>query len=120
MSFDDPSLWSLRYLQNFNSANIGSFYPPIPPFTTPVLTDKIIRVRMTSTQAQSNWVRAGKVSQIVNTGGVDTVTESIYLRLDESQLWRLPTDLDSYFLKITVPKYFRQATFSIFGFTGSL
>jgi hypothetical protein len=110
-------MWTLRYLQNFNSANIGLFYAPIPTFITPVFTDRIIRARMTSTQAQSNWTRAGRVSQVVNAGNVEAVTESIYLRLGESRLWQLE-DFGDYKLQVSFPKYFRQATVSIFGYTG--
>ena len=120
MSFDDPSLWSLRYLQSFASANIGLFYPAIPPFDTPILTDANLRVLITSSTANANWTYAGRVSQFVNAGGVNSVTETLSLRLNEPKIWQLPAEFSQYSLRLFLPRYFKQATVSIFGFTGSL
>jgi hypothetical protein len=120
MSFDDPSLWSLRYLQSFNSANIGLFYTAIPPFDTPILTDANLRLLITSSTANANWTYAGRVSQLVDAGGVNSVTETLSLRLNEPKIWQLPAEFSQYSLRLFLPRYFKQATVSIFGFTGSL
>lgn len=119
MSFDDPSLWSLRYLQSFASANIGLFYPAIPAFDTPALTDLSLRVLITSSEAKPNWTYAGRVSQLVNAGGVSTVVRNDSFRLGEHKLLELDPDFPQYFLRFNLPRYFKQATVSIFGYTGS-
>lgn len=119
MSFDDPSLWSLRYLQSFASANIGLFYPAIPPFNTPNLTDLRLRILITSSEAKDNWTYAGRVSQFINAGGVDAVVLNQGLRLAEPKYLELSPQFSQYFLRFNLPRYFKQATISIFGYTGS-
>jgi hypothetical protein len=120
MSFDDPSLWSLRYLQSFTSANIGAFYPPIAPFDTPPLTDANLRVLITNSTANDNWTYAGRASQFVDAGSVNSSLSNLTLRLNEPRVWQLPPQFSPYFLRFFLPRYFKQATISIFGFTGSL
>jgi len=120
MSFDDPSLWTLRYLQSFASANIGLFYPAIPAFDTPTLSDRNLRVLITSSEAKDTWTYAGRASQFVNAGGVNSVVVSQTFRLNEPKYLQLSADFPLYFLRFNLPRYFRQATVSIFGFTGEL
>jgi hypothetical protein len=120
MSFNDPSLWALRYLQSFSSANIGLQFPPIPPFDTPNLNDANLRILITNSMASENWTYAGRVSQLVDAGGVNSVTETLSLRLNEPKIWQLPVEFSQYSLRFFLPRYFKQATVSIFGFTGSL
>jgi hypothetical protein len=117
MSFSNPNLWALRYLQSFSSANIGLFYPAIPPFDTPILTDATLRVLLTSSTANANWTYAGRVGQFVNAGGVNSVTETLSLRLNEPKIWQLPAEFSQYSLRFFLPRYFKQATVSIFGYT---
>lgn len=120
MSFDNPSLWTLRYLQSFTSANTGLYYPPIPSFDTPSLTDANLRVLITNSMAKDNWTYAGRTRQFVNAGGVDSAVSNLSLKLGESKIWRLSPDFPQYFLRFFLPRYFKQATISIFGFTGSV
>lgn len=104
-------------MQSFSSANIGLFYPAIPPFDTPLLSDRVIRVRITSNQAQDNWTFAGSAKQVVNAGGVDSVKAIKSFELNDSILWEL-VNTQSYRLRVKLPRYFKQATVSIFGYTG--
>lgn len=120
MSFDDPSLWSLRYLQSFTSANIGAFYPPIPSFDTPNLTDVNLRILITNSMASQNWTFAGRVSQFVNAGGVNSSVSNLSLKLDEPKIWQLAPEFSQYSLRFFLPRYFKQATVSIFGYTGTI
>lgn len=120
MSFDDPSLWPLRYLQSFSSANIGLYFPPIPAFDTPILTDANLRILITNSQASTNWTFAGRVSQFVDAGGVNSAVSNISLRLNEPKVWQLGTEFPQYSLRFFLPRYFKQATISIFGFTGTI
>lgn len=120
MSFDDPSLWSLRYLQSFTSANIGLYFPPIPAFDTPILTDANLRILITNSTAKDNWTYAGRVGQFVNAGGVNSSVSNLSLKLDEPKIWQLAPEFSQYSLRFFLPRYFKQATVSIFGFTGSL
>lgn len=119
MDLSNPNLWVLRYLQSFNSANIGGFFPPIDPFDTSALSDKILRVRVTNSLAKPNWTNAGKASMLVDSGGVNAVADSLYLRLSEPTLWVLP-QYSSYFVRLSLPRYFTQATISIFAYTGTI
>lgn len=118
--FGDPNLWSLRYLQSFNSANIGLLFPPIAPFLTQEFSDRYLRIRVTSSEAKSNWTYAGFVSAIVNAGGVDASVQSLSLRLDESKIFEIDPEFTNYKIKVSFPRYFKQATISIFGYTGNL
>lgn len=120
MSFNDPSLWSLRYLQSFASANIGLFYPAIPAFDTPALTDLNLRVLITSPNANPNWTYAGRVSQLVDAGGVNSVVKLQTFRLSEPKILEIDPQFSQYFLRFQLPRYFKQATVSIFGYTGGL
>lgn len=120
MSFNDPNLWSLRYLQSFSSANIGLQFPPIPPFETPILNDANLRILITNSQASENWTYAGRVSQFVIAGGVNSAVSSLSLRLNEPKVWQLPKEFSQYSLRFFLPRYFKQATVSIFGYTGTI
>ena len=119
MSFSDPSLWAIRYLQSFNSANIGLYYPAIPAFDTPNFSDRFLRIRITSSTARDNWSFAGRANQIINAGGVDSVVDKKSFRLNDSTIWEIKGFYD-YRLTIKLPTYFKQATVSIFGYTGSI
>lgn len=119
MSFDNPALWSLRYLQSFNSANIGLFYPAIPAFDTPILTDLNLRVLITNSEAKDTWTYAGRATQFVSAGGVNTAVINQGFRLNEPKLLELEPQFSQYFLRFNLPRYFKQATVSIFGYTGT-
>ena len=106
-------------MQSFASANIGLFYPAIPPFDTPLLSDRVLRVRITSNMAQDNWTFAGSAKQLVDAGGVDLVKAFKSFDLNESVLWELDSS-QAYKLRVRLPRYFKQATVSIFGYTGGL
>jgi len=92
-------------------------FRPIPPFDTPILTDASLRILITSSTANANWTYAGRVSQFVNAGGVNSVTETLSLRLNEPKIWQLPAEFSQYSLRFNLPRYFKQATVSIFGYT---
>lgn len=118
MDISNPANWTLRYLQSFSSSYIRGLGLPIPEFDTPIaLSDRYLRIRVTSSTAKVNWVYAGKVVQIINAGGVDTDCDRLHLKLNDSLLWQLD-DFGAYKLRVTFPKYFTQATITIFGYSG--
>lgn len=117
MDLSNPSQWGLRCVQSFASEYIRGLGLPIGVFDTSDLSDRYLRVRVTSSTAKPNWVSAGRATQIINAGGVETDSSHLFLRLNDSLLWHLP-EFDSYKLRVTLPKYFTQATISIFGFVG--
>ena len=119
MNLSNPSDWNLRYLQSFASASIRALDFPIPPFQTSQFSDRFIRIRVTSSTAKSSWRYAGKASQIIDAGGLETVSDRRSLELNDFILWDLQ-QFDSYKLRISLPRYFSQATISIFGYTGSI
>jgi hypothetical protein len=118
MDLSNPNLWELRYIQSFTGDAVRGLDVPIPVFETGQLSDEIIRVRITNSTARDNWTFGGTAKQIINAGGVDTVAGSLSLQLNESLLWILQ-DYDSYKLKIKLPRYFKQATLSIFAYTNT-
>ena len=117
MDLSNPSNWQLRYLQSFASSYVVALSIPIPTFDTPDLSDRILRVRVTSSNAKPSWSRAGKALQIINAGSVETEAGYLALRLNDSLLWQLQ-DFGSCKLRVTFPKYLTQATISIYGYTG--
>ncbi|ELS32792.1 MULTISPECIES: hypothetical protein [Pseudanabaena] len=119
MDLSNPSNWSLRYVQSFTSDYIRGLGLPIPVFDTDTLSDRLLRVRVTSSTAKDTWTYAGRATQVIDAGGVDTDLDSLYMKLNVSLLWQLQ-DFGSYRLRVAFPKYFTQATISIFGYTGSL
>ena len=119
MDLSNPSQWVLRYLQSFTSESIRALDLPIPTFETSEFGDRFIRVRVTNSFAKTNWVYAGKAKQVVNAGGVPTITNSKSLELNNFVLWDLQ-GFDSYKLRISFPRYFTQATISIFGYIGPI
>ena len=118
MDLSNPSQWVLRYVQNFSSEYIRGLGLPISPFDTGELSDLILRVKVTSTTAKTNWVYAGKATQVIDAGNVETDADELYLKLDKPLLW-IPKEFISYKLRVRLPKYFTQATISIFGYTGA-
>jgi hypothetical protein len=77
-----------------------------------------LRIRVTSSTAKPNWRKAGKASQIINAGSVDTEVNNLALRLNDSLLWQLQ-DFGDYKLQVAFPKYLTQATVSIYGYNGA-
>lgn len=119
MNLSSPSDWSLRYVQSFTSESIRALDIPIPAFQTPELNDRFLRIRVTNSTAKANWTYAGKAKQVVNAGGVETLYDRKLLELNNFVLWDLQ-QFDTYKLRVTFPRYFSQATISIFGYTGSI
>lgn len=118
MDFSNPSLWQLVYLQSFLSDYFGTLQLPIPPFTTPLLSQNVIRVKITTTPPKPSWIRAGDMSQVINAGGVQSVIQKYSLNLGENRMLFLEP-FSPYVLHFVLPKYFNQATVSIFGYTGN-
>jgi hypothetical protein len=106
-------------VQSFASANIGLFYPSIPEFDTPILSDLNLRVLITSSEVRQNWTYAGRASQFVNLGGVNTSVFRETFRIAEPNYLKLSPQFPQYFLRFKLPVYFKQATISIFGYTGT-
>lgn len=91
---------------------------PIDEFDTDPISRRITRIKVTNSRAGSNWTYAGRCEQIVNAGGVPSSVKkySLDLNIDKVIVWE---DFTPYKLRIKFPRYFTQATVSIFGFTGS-
>ena len=119
MDLSNPSLWQLAYLQSFNSEYFGALQLPIATFDTPQISQTVIRLKITSTEAKPSWSRAGNVSQIVNAGNVQSAIKNYGLYLNQDRVLILEP-FSPYILRFGLPKWFTQATISIFGFTGSL
>jgi len=117
MDLSNPNDWILRQVQSFTGDAIRGLDLPIPSFETAQLGDRYLRIRVTSTTAKTNWVYAGKATQIVDAGNVDTDADELYLKLGKPLLW-IPKEFGSYKLRVRFPKYFTQATMSVFGFIG--
>lgn len=119
MDLSNPDLWVIRYIQSFTGDAVRGLDIPIPVFDTPGLGDRFIRVRVTSSTARANWSFAGTAKQIISAGGVESVNQRFRFELNDSLLCDLP-DFNLYKLRIKFPRYFTQATISIFGYVGSL
>ena len=117
MNLSNPNDWIIRQVQSFTGVAIRGLDLPIPVFETAQLSDKYLRIRVTSTTAKTNWIYAGKATQVIDAGNVETDASEFYLKLDKPLLCQL-NDFTSYKLRIKLPKYFTQATMSIFGFIG--
>lgn len=115
MSFDDPSLWTLRYLQSFTSANTGLYYPPIPSFDTLSISKRITRIKVSSSTAKDTWVWAGYFSQMVDAGGVISAVRNQRVKLKEDNVivWDAFTP---YFLRVRFHRHITQATVSIYDY----
>lgn len=115
MSFDDPSLWSLRYLQSFASGNIGLYYPSIPTFDTSSIERRITRIKISSSTAKDTWVWAGYFSQMIEAGGVISSVRNQRIKLTEDSVivWEPFTP---YFLRVQLHKHITQATISIYDY----
>jgi hypothetical protein len=117
MDLSNPSLWVIRYVQSFTGDAVLGLDVPIPVFDTPDLSDRFLRVKVTSSTAKSNWVYGGSAKQIISAGGVEAVNKRIGLELNQVLLVDLP-GFSVYKLRVKLPRYFTQATISIFGYTG--
>lgn len=117
MNLSNPHDWIIRQVESFTSDAIRGLNLPIPPFETIQLGDRYLRIEVTSTTAKTNWVYAGKATQVVDAGNVDTDADELHLKLAKPLLW-IPKEFASYKLRVRFPKYFTQATMSVFGFIG--
>lgn len=116
MDFSNPNLWQLVYLQNFTGEFFGSLQLPIATFDTPLIVQTTLRIKVSSSAARPNWTLAGNLAQIVDAGGVPSSIRNHSLYLNQDRLLILEP-VSPYFLRFTLPKWFTQATVSIFGFT---
>jgi hypothetical protein len=118
MDLSNPSLWQLSYIQSFNSEFIRALNIPIPEFDTPNFEGRITRIKVTNSRARDNWKYAGRCNQIINAGNVSSAVKTYGLELNQDRviIWE---DFSLYNLRIKFPKYFSQATISIFQYTGS-
>ena len=116
MDFSNPSQWQLVYLQNFTAEYFGLLQLPIATFDTPQITLTTIRLKVSSSEVSPSWRSAGNVSQIVDAGGVPSAIRNHSIQLNQGRLLILEP-VSPYFLRFALPKWFTQATVSIFGFT---
>jgi|JFJP01.1.fsa_nt_gi hypothetical protein len=119
MGLSNPALWQLVYLQNFTAEYFDFLQLPIVTFDTPPISQHIIRLKVSSTESRPSWVRAGNASQIVNAGNVSSSIKNLSLILNQDRVVFLEP-FTPYFLRFALPKYFTQATVSIFGYTGNI
>ena len=117
MDFSNPSLWQLVYLQSFAGNYFGTLQLPIPPFETPVLSQNVIRVKVTTIPPRPSWTWAGNMSQVINAGGVQSAVQKYSLDLGEDRMLFLEA-YSTYVLRFGLAKWLPQATISIFGYTG--
>lgn len=118
MSFTDPSLWQLLYLQSFAGDYFGTLQLPIPTFDTPLVSQSIVRVKVTTNPSRPSWESAGHLRQIVNTGNVQACVLKVALDLTEDRMLFLEP-ISPCILRFSLVKWLPQATISIFGYTGS-
>lgn len=118
MDLSNPSYWVIRYVQSFTGDAVRGLDIPIPIFDTPDLSDRFIRIKVSSSTAKPNWTFAGTARQVISAGGVDSITKQIRLELDDFFVIDLP-EFTTYRLRVRFPRYFKQATISIFGYIGT-
>jgi len=119
MNLSDPSLWSLIYLQSFNSEYFGALQLPIAIFDTPSFDLTMIRLKISSNNSRPSWSWGGNVYQVINAGNVQSVIEKYSLDLGDDRVLILEP-FSPYVLRFELPRWLPQATISIFGYTGSL
>lgn len=119
MDLANPSNWQLAYLQNFSSEYFGVLQLPIASFDTPPINQHIIRLKISSTESLPNWSYAGNASQVINAGNVSASIKTLSLVLNQDRVVFLEP-FTPYFLRFALPKYFTQATVSIFSFIGAV
>jgi hypothetical protein len=117
MDLSNPTLWQLVYLQSLNGDYFGALQLPIATFDTPSINLTTIRVRITSSIARPSWNWAGRISQIIDAGNVQSVIQKYSLDLGDSRVLILEP-FTPYFLRLELPRWLTQATISIFGYTG--
>lgn len=116
MDFSNPNAWQLVYLQNFTAEYFGLLQLPIATFDTPAINLTTIRLKVSSSEVSPNWRSAGNVSQIVDAGGVPSSIRNHSLTLNQDRVLILEP-VTPYFLRFALPKWFTQATVTIFGFS---
>jgi hypothetical protein len=117
MDLSNSSLWRLVYVNNFTSEYIRALSIPIGEFETDPISRRITRIRVTNSRAGDNWTYAGHCRQIINAGGVSSSVkkQSLDLNIDNVIIWE---DFSSYKLRIKFPRYFTQATITIYEYIG--
>ena len=117
MDLSNPSLWQLVYLQSFSGNYFGTLRLPIPPFESPQLFKKVIRVKITTIPARPSLNWAGNMNQVINAGNVQTVIQKYSLNIGEDRAIFLE-DFTPYILRFRLARWLPQATISIYEFSG--
>lgn len=117
MDLSNPSLWQLVYLNSFTSEYTRALPVAIGEFETNPIARRITRIKVTNSRAGINWTYAGRCNQIVSAGGVQSSVKKSTLELNTDQVivWE---DFTPYRLRVKFPKYFTQATISIYEYLG--
>lgn len=96
----------------------------IPKFSLPIQLDKqVIAARVDSVSARDTWYFAGNVFQEVRLGILvggqpDAIASRQKIWLNQFHLFFLPKLSSSYVLSYKPPKWFQDATISVWEYTG--
>ena len=118
MDLSNPSLWQLVYLQSFTAEFFDFLQLPIATFDTLSFEQRVIRLKVTSSQFTSSRKWAGNFSQIINVGNVQSEIKDYSLYLNQDRVFFLEP-FPPFALRFRLAKRLSQATISIFGYTGS-
>lgn len=118
MDLTNPSLWQLVYLQSFTAEFFDFLQLPIATFDTPLFNQRVIRIKVTSTQFTSSRKWAGNFSQVINAGNVLAEIKDYSIYLNQDRVIFLEP-FPPFSLRFRLAKRLSQATISIFGYTES-
>jgi len=122
----DSSLWQVHWQGNFQVAQNGNLYVPLPPVNIPIEFDKpLIAISTSSFNALPRWVTAGWISQKIYTGlsvvGVsDATLTNKKVLLNRLSLFQFSTDLaSSYSITYYFPRWIFDISIAIWQYTGT-
>lgn len=118
MDYLDSSKWELRYLQNFISTNLQLTQFPIPSFSTGLLNDDVIKVKLTTVNGAYNRKFAATLNQCITLdNGEVNISDRFSLYLKDSRIITLK-EFKPYSLRFDPARTLEQLTVSVYGFTG--
>lgn len=127
LNLGDAANWQNFYFHSVTAVTRPGLHKPdpIPEFTIPLKFNKhIIAVSIISQTAKSNWYFGGFLNQRITTGLISgnlpdsDVLQRRKLYLNRISILIFPTIATTFTLSLEFPKWFTQASFNFWQYTG--
>ena len=116
-NFADEANW----LSLYDNLTIGATGIPIAPiFLTSSLSYRFLRVTANNQNAKDTWKYGGTLEFLVNEAFAAVVVDSSGLLCNRPIIIKAPEFIDTYQLRVSIPRWFDEISLQVDGYTGVL